>query len=56
MRRSNTLGTLLQDSPYHDKSEASTAAMHKKKRSLKDCALNPPKEEVLEETSDWHPT
>ena len=28
----------------------------KKKRSLKDCALNPPKEEVLEETSDWHPT
>jgi hypothetical protein len=34
----------------------STIGKTKKKAQSQGLRLNPPKEEVLEETSDWHPT
>ena len=62
---SNRTGILQRNSGPHECSSAVKSVLahphasfdcSKKKRSLKDCAQDPPKEEVLEDASDWHPT
>jgi hypothetical protein len=44
------------DSQKPDLQDGKAHGAGKKKAQSQGLRLNPPKEEVLEETSDWHPT